>query len=38
MLPNGNYVVEASTSGENSVTGSANLRVTGASVSGSEMR
>ena len=38
MLPSGNYVVEASTSGENSVTGSVNLRVTGGPVNGPEMR
>ena len=34
MLPSGNYVVEASTSGENSVSGSSNLRVTGRPVNG----
>lgn len=38
MLPSGNYVVEASTYGQNSVAGSVSLRVAGAPVSGPEMR
>lgn len=34
LLPNGNYVVEASTFGQNSVNGSVGIRVTGAPVDG----
>jgi hypothetical protein len=34
LLPNGTYVVEASTFGQNSVSGSGSIRVTGAAVDG----
>ena len=37
MLPSGNYVIEASTYGANSVTGSVNLRVAGGPAHGSVM-
>lgn len=37
MLPSGNYVIEASTSGANSVTGSVNLRVGGGPANGPVM-
>jgi hypothetical protein len=37
LLPNGNYIVEASTFGQHSMTGSVSLRVTGAPAEGAAM-